>query len=756
MEDFTKLAYGYSTATNGTYVALGNPPAFSTSDLTGSVEVLKYCESKNEYLHYVTLRKHFLNNILISDEISSVAQNIIITENENDFLGLLAENEIPLMAEEDKNDALSVEDINQYLISYINNFGKSLALYGDLLVVGNPYQEIELTYTILSGSSVDVYDLAQNTSVSIYNYEDRGFGESVSICGDYIAVGSSTANSNKGGLYIFKATGSVYELLQSFTGSIVGEFFGGCVKFDQSGTYKLIVGNNNTSSADAYVSIYNHDTSSGLWNKSDTLVSDTSTPQTLAFLEGVVPYIIDNAGVTGFGNSVSIYGNYAVVGAPTDTIYLEYSGSENVKYRGATYIYQQCDDNRNWKLVLKSWGDDKTLKINKLGHSVDIYDGMIISSGIKRNFPFSGDYITKTINTTPDCHPDYTNISTLGQVVIYKLNSDQLTWDIVSTIQKKKQLSYPHTVFGYNVTCYDGTIVVGSPLLLASTSSIDTTNPNIKGYAYIYNDNNLIKDYHVGNVFYRNGKLILSNSGSTFDGLMKNEIQQNYPMYDISYTGKLTLFEKQVLCTIEPGEFNVSTNPTSMLDNTFISFKTVDYILKYINLKIHGNQCWWSYLEFTDVENSLFEMYTENYNLRYENALTKKTELEADFYKFDIDGNDKIDLADMYLIWKYYTNSLNETEIFKYVNSKSKRTTLSKIINYIEDNVIIAKYGEINPEFEKFDYYSALDKTGSYLSTYITTIGLYNGGDLIGVAKLGQPIKNSGEFPLNILVKWDF
>jgi hypothetical protein len=26
---------------------------------------------------------------------------------------------------------------------------------------------------------------------------------------------------------------------------------------------------------------------------------------------------------------------------------------------------------------------------------------------------------------------------------------------------------------------------------------------------------------------------------------------------------------------------------------------------------------------------------------------------------------------------------------------------------------------------------------------------------LVGVAKLAHPIKNSGEFPLNILIKWD-
>jgi hypothetical protein len=34
-------------------------------------------------------------------------------------------------------------------------------------------------------------------------------------------------------------------------------------------------------------------------------------------------------------------------------------------------------------------------------------------------------------------------------------------------------------------------------------------------------------------------------------------------------------------------------------------------------------------------------------------------------------------------------------------------------------------------------------------------VGLYSGCDLVAVAKLAQPIKNTGEIPINISVKWD-
>jgi hypothetical protein len=41
------------------------------------------------------------------------------------------------------------------------------------------------------------------------------------------------------------------------------------------------------------------------------------------------------------------------------------------------------------------------------------------------------------------------------------------------------------------------------------------------------------------------------------------------------------------------------------------------------------------------------------------------------------------------------------------------------------------------------------------LAPYITTVGLYSGAELVAVAKLAAPIKNTGEIPINIVVKWD-
>ena len=65
-------------------------------------------------------------------------------------------------------------------------------------------------------------------------------------------------------------------------------------------------------------------------------------------------------------------------------------------------------------------------------------------------------------------------------------------------------------------------------------------------------------------------------------------------------------------------------------------------------------------------------------------------------------------------------------------------------------------YGSVSGSWE--DYYTSgsTDPNGSYLTTYITTIGLYDDDDnLLVVAKLPKPIKNLPDYNLNFLVRFD-
>lgn len=58
--------------------------------------------------------------------------------------------------------------------------------------------------------------------------------------------------------------------------------------------------------------------------------------------------------------------------------------------------------------------------------------------------------------------------------------------------------------------------------------------------------------------------------------------------------------------------------------------------------------------------------------------------------------------------------------------------------------------------FADYEYSSSIDRTGSYLAPYITTIGLYdNNLDMIAVAKLPQPIKSLPDYPINFIIRFD-
>jgi hypothetical protein len=58
--------------------------------------------------------------------------------------------------------------------------------------------------------------------------------------------------------------------------------------------------------------------------------------------------------------------------------------------------------------------------------------------------------------------------------------------------------------------------------------------------------------------------------------------------------------------------------------------------------------------------------------------------------------------------------------------------------------------------FGDYEYSSSIDPTGSYLTPYITTIGLYdNEFNMVAVAKLPNPIKSLPDYPINFIVRLD-
>lgn len=188
-------------------------------------------------------------------------------------------------------------------------------------------------------------------------------------------------------------------------------------------------------------------------------------------------------------------------------------------------------------------------------------------------------------------------------------------------------------------------------------SKIDfETNVMILDKPLIFDDT-LPTDIYNGNVFYDDGLIVLTNITA-------------FTNYELVYRSTQTIYETEVLVTINAGEFNFSQNPSAV------------------------------------------EVLLED---DYEFEVTKITNTEPA-------GTVRIkEIQDIYRI-PYYTGSVGSTE------------------------------GSWDDYFEN----GTTDPTGSYLTTYISTVGLYDDNlDLVAVGKLPTPIKNLPNYDINFLIRFD-
>lgn len=98
------------------------------------------------------------------------------------------------------------------------------------------------------------------------------------------------------------------------------------------------------------------------------------------------------------------------------------------------------------------------------------------------------------------------------------------------------------------------------------------------------------------------------------------------------------------------------------------------------------------------------------------------------------------------------TTRVYTTQPTKYIKKKSvleNGNILDYRIKSEYDNTTLAG-------FEHYFESSSVDSTGSFLTPYITTIGLYDDNcDLVAVAKLPQPIKSEHDLTVNFIVRFD-
>ncbi len=108
--------------------------------------------------------------------------------------------------------------------------------------------------------------------------------------------------------------------------------------------------------------------------------------------------------------------------------------------------------------------------------------------------------------------------------------------------------------------------------------------------------------------------------------------------------------------------------------------------------------------------------------------------------------------------YQYVTGSDNK--IYK-VNTKTGARYIRKRFELENGNTLDFRYtssvnSSIRGGFDDWETNGSVDTTGSFLTPFITTIGLYDDDlNLVAVAKLPQPIKSEPDFPVNFIVRFD-
>ena len=319
---------------------------------------------------------------------------------------------------------------------------------------------------------------------------------------------------------------------------------------------------------------------------------------------------------------------------------------------------------------------------------------------------------------------------------------------------------------------------------------INDLNKNVVGSVISYDHSALRDDkkYFLGNVFYKNGIVSLTDTDGYFSNILTNSGSSGF---ELEFKSTQTLYENEIVCKIDPHEFNFSTNPTSLVGGSIafdvnedgkFDIDDVTYIFKYImgGLTISDVD-----QQLIDEENKSIAVSTTSRNWPTEDIVLTESEdvLLMDLFmksdlntngpnynrivaklkkmhsagEFDIDGDGVTSAADAKLLMRYFIGrtglQLTRGLVDGYGDATRYKST--DIIEYLNEKTGKNIGRRILSDFRDYDENDKKDSLGSYLAPYATTVGLYSGLELVMVAKLGKPIKILPNYPINFLIKFD-
>lgn len=248
-----------------------------------------------------------------------------------------------------------------------DSFGYSVAISGNYAIIGAPLEDEELLNHAGAAYIFERDDSGNWVQVQKITASDRApsdrFGGSVAISGNYAIIGASfedddTALTHAGAAYIFErdVTGNWVEVQKIVASDRdVGAEFGYTVAI--SGNYAIVgapfkdevtdAGNILIEAGAAY--IFKRD-ESGTWTQ----------------VQKIIPSHRDSD--YRFGYSVSISGDYAIVGAYRDDV--DATGTNPLQWAGAAYIFQR-NAAGTWTQVQKIVASDRE-KNDRFGRAVAI------------------------------------------------------------------------------------------------------------------------------------------------------------------------------------------------------------------------------------------------------------------------------------------------------------------------------------------------------------------------------------------------
>jgi hypothetical protein len=708
-------------------------------------------------------------------------------------------------------------------------FGEAVSVDGDLMAVGAPGVDgnrgsVYVFRRKIYPNKMPGYDNCSTiATASFWNYvtSEHDLYERVITEDGITVVGEATAPEflMGSGSTISSDCSWVLETVLSASVGSTEDFFGSSLEVSDD---RIIVGCRKTNGK-GYAALFtaSFDTASTCptpsWSeyrlfRANNDPADLDPLSPFNAIETYLPY-------DGFGRKVSMNGDHIVICSYFDKSFVPFVGSADTKSIGAAYFFSyanvQCQPGNgssvkvfDCALRYKTFGDRSTVINNNFARDCSVRGTRAAVSSLPDKQWYSASYNSTGTGSytfereSYDSENSFDQLGTLGRVSFFDFDAETLAWNRIKTMKRSKEAGVPNYAYGWSVCLSD--FISGSKFLVAGSPVFNYADPSqfshftgsyelrssgfpskYSGSLYVYDLDELEENPQVGNVFYKNGQIVLTDTSSNFNQILTNTGSRGF---DLTYQGSHTIFEHEYLVTINPGEFNYSTNPSSLVNYPILfdvnhdgkfDFDDIDLILRFLNKQ--------KFYDVMDTDDDGF--VTETDTLRDESwwnndilmteagdvilhethgtvPNTGSVMLSADVYNYiqtrlvdtmllDIDGNGQIDLRDGYLLFNYWAETLSSDIIEKYIDGDSTRRYYMAFRDYI------SKYtGELNgflvdPNMQNYLASSSYDPTGSYLSPNITTIGLYDHNQLVVVAKLGHPIKNLIDWPINIIVRFD-